>query len=25
VDAVVRLDDPSSDDGYCERIHGRGA
>ncbi len=25
VDRVPRLDQPSADDGYCERIHGRGA
>ena len=25
VDAVARLGHPASDDGYCERIHGRGA
>ena len=25
VDAVTRLDHPSPGDGYCERIHGRGA
>ena len=25
VNAMARLDHPASDDGYCERIHGRGA
>jgi hypothetical protein len=25
VDTMARLDLPASNDGYCERIHGRGA
>jgi hypothetical protein len=25
VNAMARLGHPASDDGYCERIHGRGA